>query len=133
MIKVYKQGLVNKMVFQNETYKILRCAMEVSNTLGAGFLEAVYQEAMEIELQSAKINFEPRKRLTIKYKGRTLEKEYEADFVCNNKVIVELKTLDKLSGLEEAQLLNYLRATGMKVGLLINFGKPRLEWKRFVL
>jgi GxxExxY protein len=120
-------------IYKTEAYEIVRCAMEVSNILGAGFLEAVYQEAMEIELKSAGINFEPKKRLSINYKGKTLNKEYEADIVCFGKIIVELKALERITGIEEAQTINYLKATGMKLGLILNFGNPRLEWKRYVL
>jgi GxxExxY protein len=124
---------IKTIIHEKETYVILHCAMEVSNALGAGFLEAVYQEAMEIELAAAGIDYEPKKRLRISYKGRILAKEYEADIVCGKKVIIELKAIESISGVEEAQMLNYLKATGIKVGLLINFGKPRLEWKRLVL
>ncbi len=101
--------------------------------LGPGFLEAVYQEAMEIELGLKGISFESQKLLPINYKGNLLRKEYIADLVCFDQIIVELKALERLSGKEEAQILNYLKATGLRVGLLINFGSyGRLEWKRFV-
>jgi GxxExxY protein len=101
--------------------------------LGSGFLEAVYQEAMEIESTSRLLPFVSQKILYITYKDYLLKKEYIADFVYFNQIIVELKALDKLTGREESQILNYLKATKMKVGLLINFGSsPKLEWKRFV-
>jgi GxxExxY protein len=122
-----------QIIYKKEVYEIMRCAFEVLNTLGAGFLEAVCQEAMEVELEAAKIQFEPKKRLKIKYKGKMLQKEYEADIICYDKIIVELKAMDKITGIEEAHILNYLKATGMKLGLIINFGNPRLEWKRYVL
>jgi GxxExxY protein len=112
---------------------VVGAAIEVHRHLGQGFLEAVYQEAMEIELAERRLPFEPQKQLTIQYKGRLLTKGYIADMVCYGQIIVELKALDRLSSREEAQLLNYLKATGLTVGLLINFGSPtRLEWKRFV-
>lgn len=96
-------------------------------------MEAVYQEAFEIELQAKGIPFEAQKQLTIAYKGKQLAKGYLADLVCYGQIIVELKALDRLSGKEEAQLLNYLKATGLRIGLLINFGSyGRLEWKRLV-
>ncbi|HEY4613636.1 MAG TPA: GxxExxY protein [Bacteroidota bacterium] len=88
---------------------------------------------MEIELVERSIPSEFLKKLFVRYKGRQLKKEYEADTVCYEKIIVEYKSLDKLSGKEEAQVLNYLKATGFRVGLLINFGSVgALEWKRFI-
>jgi GxxExxY protein len=119
---------------KQEVYGIVGAAIEVHRELGPGFLEAVYQEALEIELGLQSIPFEPGKRLPIQYKGRQLTKEYIADLVCLNQIIVELKALDRLSGREEAQVLNYLKATGLRVGILINFGSiGRLEWKRYIL
>ena len=121
------------LILKDEVYAIVGAAIEVHRELGPGFLEPVYQEAMEIELKSRNIPFESQKRLLICYKGHQLQKEYAADLVCYEQIIVELKALDRLSGKEEAQLLNYLKATGLRVGLLINFGSTgRLEWKRFV-
>src|SRR5262245_61832168 len=107
--------------------------MEVHKHMGVGFLEAVYQEVMELELGFRGIPFEPQKALKIHYKGVCLQKEYSPDFVCYGQLIVEIKALDHLSGKEEAQLLNYLKATHLRVGVLINFGTAgQLEWKRFV-
>ncbi len=124
---------MTELILKNEVYSIVGAAMEVHKCLGPGYLEAVYQEALEIELASRDIPFEASRVLEIHYKDRLLKKEYIADLVCYGQIIVELKALDRLSGREEAQLLNYLKATGMKVGLLLNFGShPRLEWKRFV-
>jgi GxxExxY protein len=125
---------MTQLIFQDETFAVLGAAIEVHKELGSGFLEGVYQEALEIELADRKIPFEPRKSLAICYKCKPIRKAYEADVVCFEKIIVELKALDRLSGKEEAQILNYLKASGMRVGLLINFGScGRLEWKRFVL
>ncbi len=122
-----------ELVLKDEVYAIVGAAIEVHRELGTGFLEPVYQEALEIELQSRKIPFESQKRLVIHYKDHQLQKDYAADLVCYGQIIVELKALERLSGKEEAQLLNYLKATGLRVGLLINFGSAgRLEWKRFV-
>ncbi len=121
------------LILKEEVYAIVGAAIEAHRELGPGFLEPVYQEAMEIELQSRNIPFESQKRLVISYKGHQLQKEDAPDLVCYGQIIVELKALDRLSGKEEAQLLNYLTATGLRVGLLINFGSAgRLEWKRFV-
>ncbi len=116
-----------------EVYAIIGAAIEVHKTLGCGFLEPVYQEALEIELEARAIPFEAQKMITINYKGQRLKKEYVADLVCFDQIIVELKALDLITGKEEAQILNYLKATCMKVGLLVNFGSTkRLDWKRYV-
>ena len=121
------------LLYKREVYEIVGAAMEVHKELGCGFLEAVYQEAMEIELESRKIPFVSQKKLPIFYKERQLAKEYYADFVCYDKIIVELKALDSLPLQSVAQILNYLKASALKVGILINFGAPSLEWKRYVL
>ena len=119
---------------RGEVYAVIGAAIEVHRELGPGFLEAVYQEAMERELNEKGINFSSQEPLIINYKGQPLESRYFADLLCFGQIIVELKALNKLSGQEEAQVLNYLKATGLKVGLLINFGSQgRLEWKRFVM
>jgi len=126
--------MLKHLIFAEEVYAIAGAAIEVHKKLGPGFLEAVYQEALEIEFGLRGIPFTSQKNLTVRYKGVVLRKEYCADFVCYGKIIVELKALSKLSGTDEAQLINYLRATGLEVGVLINFGSsPRLDWKRFVL
>jgi GxxExxY protein len=114
------------------TYKIIGAAMEVHRELGCGFLEAVYQEAMEREFTVQIVPFKAQPSIEITYKGQPLKKTYQPDFVCFGEIIVEIKALAALSGTEEAQLINYLKATGLKVGLLINFGSRSLEHKRFV-
>jgi len=101
--------------------------------LGCGFLEAVYQEALEFELELQKVPFVAQQELTVTYKGRTLKPKYKPDILVDNKVIVEIKALARLTSIEEAQVLNYLKATGCKVALLINFGAKSLSWKRLVL
>lgn len=109
------------------------CRHGLYNELGPGFLENVYQEAMEVELASRNIPAKAVQELHIKYKGRDLRKFYIADLICYNKIIVEIKAMDKLALRDEGQLINYLKATGLKVGVLINFGHyPSLEWKRLV-
>jgi GxxExxY protein len=124
---------VKAILLKKETYAVVGATMEVHRELGPGFLDPVYQEAMQIELENRAIPFEAQKPLHIEYKGTRLTKEYVADLVCWGRIIVELKALDRLSGREESQLLNYLKATGLHVGLVINFGSyGRLEWKRFV-
>jgi GxxExxY protein len=121
-----------ELIYKEETYRIVGSAMSVSNTLGCGFLEAVYQEAMEIELKESRVPFEAQKRIHIQYKDRILQKEYVADFLCYECIIVEIKAIKKITEIEEAQLLNYLNATKLPLGLIVNFGAPKLEWKRYV-
>jgi len=114
------------------TYKIIGAALEVHKHLGCGFLEAVYQEALGREFKIQGVPYKPQPVVEIKYKGQPLNKTYQPDFTCYDEIIVEIKALQKLSGLEEAQLINYLEATSLKVGLLINFGAKSLEHKRLV-
>jgi GxxExxY protein len=122
-----------ELLLKEEVYAVVGAAMEVYNELGPGFLEAVYHEAMEIEAELRGIPYDSHAKLKITYKGRYLTKQYEADMITHGQLLVEFKALDRLSSREEAQLLNYLKATGHRVGLLINFGHPsKLEWKRFV-
>ena len=121
------------LTLKDEVYAIVGAAMEVHSELGSGFLVAIYQEALEMELTARSIPFQPQASLTVRYKGRQLKKEYIADLICYNQIIVELKALNHLSGVEEAQILNYLKATNLRVGLLINFGSVgKLEWNRYV-
>jgi len=119
-------------LYKQETFDIIGAAMEVHKELGCGFLEAVYQEALELEFQYRKIPYQREAKLNIYYKGQLLKKHYEADFICYNKIIVELKALSALTSEHEAQLLNYLKSTKLKVGLLINFGQNSLKYKRMV-
>ena len=122
-----------ELILGDECYAIVGAAIEVHSELGPGFLEAIYQEALEIELGSRHIPLEAQKPLTVSYKGRRLKKEYVADIICYGQIIVELKAVDRLTGREESQILNYLKATGLKVGLLVNFGSHgKLEWRKFV-
>ena len=113
-------------------YQIVGAALEVSNCLGCGFLEAVYQEALEWELTDRQIPNNPQKSIKIKYKNRILKKEYITDFECYNQIIVEIKAIKQITAIEEAQMLNYLKATGHPVGFIINFGSPKMEWHRYV-
>ena len=121
------------LLFKEEVYTIIGAAIEVHKELGPGFLEAVYEEAMVIESLERRIPCETQVKVPIYYKGKKLNKEYIADYIGYDKIIVEFKCISKLTTKEEAQLLNYLKATKMNVGLLINFGRyGKLEWKRFV-
>jgi GxxExxY protein len=115
------------------TYAIIGAAMEVHRQLGCGFLEPVYQEALAIELTERQIPFLREVKLTLVYKETPLDTNYCADFICYRSVVVELKALSRISGTEEAQVINYLKATGHEVGLLINFGTKSLEHRRFAL
>jgi len=119
------------LIYKDEVYRIVGAAMNVSNTLGSGFLEAVYQEALEIEFQDNGVPFESQKRIKISYKNRVLNKDYIADFVCFGNIIVEIKAIKQITGIEEAQLINYLKATKLPLGLILNFGSEKLEWKRY--
>jgi len=115
-----------------QTYAIIGAAMEIHRQLGHGFLEAVYQDAAVIEFPLRKIPFEKEVSLPVRYKDTLLPSRYRADFICFSEIIVEFKALSRLSNVEEAQLLNYLKATSLKRGLLINFGASSLQYKRLV-
>ena len=119
-----------ELLYKSEVFGIVNAAMEVHRELGHGFLEAVYQEALELEFNDRRIQYVREKPLNIIYKGRQLNKEYSADFVCFDKIIVKLKALTELNSIHESQLINYLKATKLRVGLLINFGTSSLEFKR---
>ena len=120
------------LIYKDLTGEVIAAAFEVHKTLGCGFLEAVYQEALEIEFGLRKIPFESQKQLEIEYKGVTLKKKYSPDFLVFDKIIVEIKAESQLTTNGEAQLHNYLKATGFKVGLLINFGTTKIGIKRIV-
>ena len=122
-----------ELILKGEVYRVVGAAIEVYNNLGPGFLEAVYQEAMELELTERGIPYCAKKPLQIRYKRWVLSKTYEPDIECFGSLVVELKAIDSLTTVDEAQLLNYLRATLHEVGLLLNFGaSQRLQWKRMV-
>jgi GxxExxY protein len=121
-----------KLLYEEITYAIIGAAMEVHRMLGSGFVEAVYEAALAMELRTRGIPFERQVSLQVKYKGAVVG-DYRADFVVAGKVIVELKAIKKLSQIEEAQLMNYLKATGIEVGLLLNFGSISLEHERRAL
>jgi GxxExxY protein len=125
--------MATDLLFKDETYRIIGAAIEVYNVLGAGFLESVYQEAMQVELERRAIPFNPQVPVRVRYKDITLEKGFFADLICFGAIIEELKAISATTKADEAQLLNYLRATDIRVGLLINFGDPgQLDWTRLV-
>ena len=107
--------------------------MEVHRQLGCGFLEPVYHKALAIEFATRNIPFVQEEKVPLEYKGHPLESKYCPDFICFEEVVVELKALSRTGNTEEAQVINYLKATGHEVGLLINFGARSLEHRRFVL
>ena len=120
-------------ILKQEGYDLMAAAFEVYNELGPGFLEEVYQEAMEIELQLRKIPFESQKLLPVFYKGRQLQKNYRCDLFAYGQMPVELKAIKQLTNADMSQLVNYLKATQCRVGYLINFGYPeKLEWHRHI-
>ena len=119
-------------LYQSETYKIIGAMMEVHKTLGCGFLEAVYQEALAIEFDRQKIPYVKEKKLLLFYKEMQMEKFYSADFLCYDKIVVEIKALSALTSTHNSILINYLNATKFKVGILGNFGEKSLKYKRLV-
>ena len=120
-------------IYKDECYMIIGACMAVHRELGHGFLEPVYQEALAIEFGYIGIPFVREQELNIIYRGLKLNKMYKADFVCYDSIIVELKALKELSNDHTSQLINYLKATNLRVGLLINFGTSSLQHKRLIL
>ena len=122
-----------KLLFESESYQIIGACFEVYRDKGCGFLEPVYQECMEIELGLRGVPFVPQKGLALEYKGCPLRSKYEPDFMCYEKIILELKAVTELCDEHRAQVQNYLKATGYKLGLLANFGHyPKMEIERIV-
>ena len=115
--------------YDQELYAIIGAAMEVQNELGMGFLELVYHDALNVELGLRGIPYETEKPIEITYKDKPLDRVYKADLVCYGNIVVELKSVEKLKAEHTAQLLNYLKATGMPMGILINFGEKPLRYK----
>ena len=113
------------------TYKVIGAAMEVHRNLGCGFTEKVYQDALEKELQIQKIPYEREVRMHVIYKNEELDSEYIPDFVCYDKIVVELKAVEELTDLHKAQTINYLHVSRMPVALLMNFGAESLEFQRY--
>jgi GxxExxY protein len=127
------QHRINELIYQEETFAILGAVFEVYREMGSGFLEAVYQECLEKELRRQNIPFVAHKELRLVYKGEILQQTYKPDFICYDKIIIELKAVKEISPEHKAQLLNYLKATNLELGLLINFGSyPRVQIERMV-
>jgi GxxExxY protein len=122
-----------EIVLREESYQIIGACFEVYKEKGNGFLEAVYQECLEIEFSDREIPFIAQPRLRLEYKDRLLKQTYEADFICFDQIILEIKAVKTLADEHRAQVINYLKATGKPLGLLVNFGHhPKVEHERFV-
>lgn len=124
--------MVRDIIYKDESYRIIGAAMEVHNELKNGYLEPVYQEALAKEFSLQDIPHEKESLINIYYKGEKLDKYYKADFICFDEIIIELKALSELTTNHESQLINYLKATNKKLGILINFGEPSLQYKRII-
>ena len=123
---------MSNLFYQDESYKIRGALFAVHNELGCGFLERVYQDALEVEFRLRNIPYEREKSIQIVYKGEPLGEPYRADFVCYGKVIIELKSVSEILDVHRAQIINYLKATKMKLGFLVNFGEESLNIERIV-
>ncbi len=122
-----------ELVYKEEAYATVGACFEVYNEMGCGFVEPVYQECLEIELQSRTIPFQPQAGLLLKYKATTLQQKYRPDFICFEKIVLEIKAVSELCDEHRAQVHNYLKATGFRLGLLVNFGHyPKLQYERIV-
>lgn len=125
---------MTELIYKEESYKIIGACFEVYKEMGCGFLEPVYQECLEKELTLHGIPFDAQKIVELNYKGQKLDKIYKPDFLCFDKIIIEIKAVSKLNNEFRAQIINYLNATNMRLGLLINFGHfPKIEHERYVL
>lgn len=123
-----------KILYKKESFAIIGACFNVYNDKGCGFLEPVYQECVGIELAFQNIPAEPQKKLDLFYRNQKLDHFYQPDFICFGKIIVELKAVEKITDAHRAQVLNYLNATGLKLGIIVNFGHyPDLEYERIVL
>ena len=122
----------NKILYREESFAIIGACMKVHRTLGAGFLEAVYEEALEREFQNLKIPFKIQVKLDLYYGNQKLTKQYRADFICYDEIIVEIKAVSLIPTAFYAQLQNYLKCTNIELGMLINFGTSSLTYKRMI-
>lgn len=126
--------MADDLLFRDECYRLVGACLAVHRDKGHGFVEPVYQDALEIELEFSAIPFDRQRSYSIYYRGRLLRHTYTPDLLCYEKIIVELKAAKCLTDEHRAQVLNYLKVTGLQLGLLVNFGShPRLEWERIVL
>lgn len=124
----------NELIYRDESYQVMGACFEVYKTMGCGFLEAVYQECLEFELGERGVPFVSQVPLDLTYKGQPLRQKYQPDLVCYERIVLEIKAVSALTDEHRAQVQNYLRATGHRLGLLVNFGHhPLVEWERIVL
>ena len=124
----------DQLIYRDECYEIQGAVFEVYRVMGSGFLEAVYQECLERELTTRRIPYATQPTLELRYKGELLKQQYLPDLICYDKIIVELKAVKEIAPEHQAQILNYLKATGIRLGLLVNFGcSPKATVNRFVL
>ncbi len=124
--------MAETILLKDESYQIAGCAMTVLNTMGHGFSEKVYENAFAVELKAPDIPFKQQASFDVFYKEENVGK-YIPDFIVNDKIIVEIKTIDRIGDSEKGQVLNYLKVTGLKVGIILNFKNSKLEWQRVVL
>ena len=125
---------MSNIIYKLESFEIMGACFEVYKEKGSGFVESVYQECLELELNDRKIPFQAQIELALTYKGRPLKCKFKPDFICHDKIILELKAVSNLTDEHRAQVQNYLRATQFKLGLLVNFAHyPKLEYERIVL
>ena len=125
---------MSELIYKDESYRIIGAWFEVYKENGCGFLEAVYQECLELELGLQGLSFRAQVPIALTYKGQPLKQRYLADLVCYDKILVELKAVSTLADEHRSQVINYLHATGYRLGLLVNFGHhPKLEWERIVV
>lgn len=123
----------NKLLYPDESYKIQGAIFEVYKEMGSGFLESVYQECLSLEFQLGDIPFYPQASVPLEYKGTTLKQKYIPDFVCYDGIIVEIKAIDEITNKHKAQVINYLKASGCELGLLVNFGAfPKVDIHRLI-
>src|SRR5262245_50070906 len=122
-----------EIIYPDESYRIVGACFEVYNELGCGFLEAVYQESLTLEMETCGIPFRPKEDLQLRYKQRLLKQSYQPDFICFDRIILEIKAVSGLTDEHRAQVHNYLKATGFRLGILANFGHyPKLQHERIV-
>ena len=123
-----KHGLV----FEEKTYQVIGCAMSALNGLGHGFFEKIYENALAIEFSEKGIPFQQQKKFSVLYKNKIVG-EYIPDFIIADQIVLEIKTIDRITNIEKGQILNYLKVTGLSIGLILNFKNPKLEWERIIL
>lgn len=123
-----------EIVYKEESYRIMGACFEVYREMGCGFVEPVYQECLELELSFQGLVFQPQAELNLRYKGRPLTRKYIPDFILFDKIVLEIKTVTALTDEHRSQVHNYLKATGFRLGLLVNFGHyPKVEYERIVV